>query len=68
MLLGDGNVLGWHRSVSMDGAAVDCALMALEKWLYDEVETGRSISRWVRYIFERTESLARQDLLGENTL
>ena len=32
--------------------------MALEKWFYDEVENGRSISRWVQYIYEHAESLA----------
>ena len=56
--LGDGNLFGWHRSVSMNGAAVECALMALEKWLYDEIENGRSISRWVQYIYAHAESLA----------
>jgi hypothetical protein len=56
--LGDGNVFGWHRSLSMDGATVECALMALEKWFYDEVENGRSISRWVQYIYAHAESLA----------
>jgi hypothetical protein len=56
--LGDCNVFGWHRSLSMDGAAVESALMALEKWLYDEVENGRSVSPWVQYIFEHAESLA----------
>ncbi|HUZ95810.1 MAG TPA: hypothetical protein VMU57_12955 [Edaphobacter sp.] len=56
--LGDGNLFGWHRSVSMNGAAVECALMALEKWLYDEIENGRNISRWVQYIYAHAESLA----------
>ncbi len=56
--IGDANVYGWHRYLPSHGAAVECALMALEKWLYDEVENGRGISRWVRYIFEHAESLA----------
>jgi hypothetical protein len=56
--LGDGNVFGWHRSLSMNGAAAECALMALEKWLYDETENGRNISRWVQYIYAHAESLA----------
>ena len=54
--LGDPNVYGWHRSLSLHGAAVECALMALEKWLYDEAEGGRSISRWVNYIYAHAES------------
>ena len=56
--LGDGNVFGWHRSLSMHGACVECALMALEKWLYDEIEKGRNISHWVQYICAHAESLA----------
>ncbi|HEV2990192.1 MAG TPA: hypothetical protein VG759_17240 [Candidatus Angelobacter sp.] len=55
---GNGNVYGWHRSVSMHGAAVECALMALEKWLYDEVENRRDIMRWVQYIVANGKSLA----------
>ena len=34
------------------------ALMALEKWLYDEVEADRSIAQWVQYIYDHAESLA----------
>jgi hypothetical protein len=56
--LGDCNVFGWHRYLSMDGACIECALMALEKWLYDEVDNNRSISQWVQYIYEHEDSLA----------
>lgn len=56
--LGDGNVFGWHRYLPKDGDVVEAALMALEKWLYDEVEAGRSIAPWVQQIYERAESLA----------
>jgi hypothetical protein len=56
--LGDCNVFGWHRYLPKDGDAVEAALMALEKWLYDEVEAGRSITPWVQYIYEHAESLA----------
>ena len=56
--LGNGNVFGWHRSLSMHGACVECALMALEKWLYDEIEKGRNISHWVQYIYAHADSLA----------
>jgi hypothetical protein len=45
--VGDCNVFGWHRYLVMGGVAIECALMALEKWLYDEIESGRGISRWV---------------------
>jgi hypothetical protein len=56
--IGDANVYGWHRSISCHSATVECALMALEKWLYDEIEANRRITQWVHYIFAHTESLA----------
>ena len=56
--LGDANVFGWHRYLPKDGDVVEAALMALEKWLYDEVEASRTIAPWVQHIYDRAESLA----------
>jgi hypothetical protein len=56
--LGDANLFGWHRYLPEDGDTLEAALMALEKWLYDEVEAGRSIAPWVQHIYDRAESLA----------
>src|SRR5208282_5640342 len=56
--VGHGNVYAWHRYLGMDGDTVECALMALEKWLYDEIENQRSISQAVKYIFEHATSAA----------
>jgi hypothetical protein len=56
--LGDGNVFGWHRYLSMHGDTVECALMALEKWLYEEIESRKSITPWVDYLFAQGTSLA----------
>ena len=56
--IGDANVYGWHRSTSLHSATVECALMALEKWLYDEIEGNRRITEWVQYIYAHAESLA----------
>ena len=56
--VGDPNVYNWHRFIPLHGDVVGCALMALEKWLYDEMEARRSISKWTQYIFERAQSLA----------
>ncbi len=61
--VGDCNVFGWHRYLAMGGAAIECALMALEKWLYDEIENGRGITRWVQYIFDHSQSAAFAGLL-----
>ncbi len=56
--IGDANVYGWHRSISLHSATVECALMALEKWLYGEIEGNRRITQWVQYICGHAESLA----------
>lgn len=55
---GDRIVLGWHRGLTIRGQSVECALMALERWLYGEIEAGRSIEQRVQYIFDHGHSLA----------
>ena len=61
--IGDCNVYGWHRYLQMHGDTVECALMALEKWLYDEIGKGKSISQAIQYIFDHAESVAFAGLL-----
>jgi hypothetical protein len=56
--IGDVNVFGWHRYLPMHGDTIECALMALEKWFYEEIENGRGITEWVQYVFDHGESLA----------
>jgi hypothetical protein len=56
--LGDANVFAWNRYLQMHGDTVQCALMALEKRHYDEIESDRSIAQCVQYIFDHAESLA----------
>jgi len=56
--IGHGNVYAWHRYLGMHGDTVECALMALEKWFYDEIESQRSITEWVQYIFDHGTSAA----------
>ncbi len=56
--IGDVNTFGWHRSCSLNAPTVESALMALEKWLYGEVDSGRNVSRWLQTILARAESLA----------
>ena len=55
---GDPNVFGWHRTASMGAESVECSLMALEKWLYDEIEEGRKVTNWIQFIFDHGKSLA----------
>jgi hypothetical protein len=56
--VGSANVYAWHRYLGMDGDTVECALMALEKWFYEEIENKRSITQWVQYIFDHGTSAA----------
>jgi len=61
--VGDCNVCAWHRQLPMDGDTIECALGALEKWLYDEIEKGNDVSEWLRFILEHSQSAAFAGLL-----
>ena len=61
--VGNANLYAWHRLSHMHEDTAECALMALEKWLYEEIEKGHSIAKWVQYIFEHGESAAFAGLL-----
>jgi hypothetical protein len=56
--IGDGGVFAWSRFSSGIPEIVDCALMALEKWLYDLLEKGTPIEDWVDVILKKNSSLA----------
>jgi hypothetical protein len=60
---GNGQVFYLHRSGRLHDDVLVCALMALEKWLYDEVSAGREIDSYVQYIFENATSLAFAGIL-----
>ena len=62
-LVGDGQVFAWNRFVSRIPEILACALMALEKWMYDLVEKGEAIDAWVEVIFEKNSSLALAGVL-----
>ncbi|MEQ1761045.1 MAG: hypothetical protein ABL986_22285 [Vicinamibacterales bacterium] len=55
---GDANVFGWHRTSSLHCSTVECALMALEKWLYEELDAKREIADSVQVVFQDARSLA----------
>ena len=55
---GSGNTYNLHRDGRPEEDTIACALMALEKWLYDEISAGRSIDSYVQYIFDNASSLA----------
>jgi hypothetical protein len=55
---GNGNVYNLHRDGRLEENTIACALMALEKWLYDEVAANHEIDSYVQYIFDHATSLA----------
>jgi hypothetical protein len=62
-LFGNGQIYNLHRGGRLDDDALVCALMALEKWLYDELTAGREIDSCVQYIFDNATSLAFAGIL-----
>ena len=60
---GNGQIYYLHRGGRLHDDVLVCALMALEKWLYDEVSAGREIDSSVQYIFENATSLAFAGIL-----
>jgi hypothetical protein len=60
---GDAHVFNWHRFVPIYNDAVGCALMALEKWLYDSLDEKKSIREVVESIYARSSSLSLAGVL-----
>ncbi len=61
--VGDNRVLAWSQGWSVGSNVVICALMALEKWLHEEVEAGRPIEPVLQRILDESESVAFLGLL-----
>src|SRR5262249_4003020 len=56
---GDSRVFRWHHDWPLtNGAAIHCSLMALEQWLYEQIERGENIDPWLGRILNESESLA----------
>ncbi len=56
--LGDVNVYKWYRGSFMDNTYVTSALMALEKWLFELVETDVDITPWIKEVLKSANSTA----------
>lgn len=56
--LGDHRVHGWSRNLLIDADCVVNSLMALEKWLYDEIDAGRDVEKWLSLLIEQSRSAA----------
>jgi hypothetical protein len=61
--VGTFHVFGWYRESMVNSNPVVCALMALEKWLYDGIDQGRDMSPWLDAILSRSNSVAVLGLL-----
>ncbi len=62
--LGGSGVYYWYRQDVSIPEPVIVALMALEKWFYDELDTGHPVDSPIRAILERSRSVAFAGLLS----
>jgi len=57
--LGDGRVFRWHYDWPLThGAILHSALMALERWFYEQIDAGRDVEAAARRIVAESESVA----------
>lgn len=54
--LGDCRVFGWYRKPLQGSPSIVSSLMAVEKWLYTEIESGKDVSKWIEIIFNLSKS------------
>jgi hypothetical protein len=55
---GDFYVFGWHKDVGNAPHSLVSILMAFEQFLYEEIEKGKSIEKYVEYAINKSHSLA----------
>ena len=61
---GDNRVFRFHHDWSLsNAAALQCSLMALEQWLYEQIDRGENIDRWITRLLRESELLAFAGLL-----
>jgi hypothetical protein len=56
--LGNHQIYAWNRYNMNTTQVVTCALMALEKWLEEQIEKGESIAQPVQALYQQGNSLA----------
>jgi hypothetical protein len=61
---GDYHVYCWYRDRNPCPDPVVAALMALEKWLYDEIDARRPVTKWLKTILDRSHSVAFAGVLS----
>ena len=61
---GDSNVFRWHHDWPLPhGSQIQSGLMALEQWLYEQIDKGIAVEPWIARIVAESESLAFAGLL-----
>jgi hypothetical protein len=61
---GDSNVFRWHHDWPVTfGSTIHCVLMAVERWLYDQIDRGENVDAWIDRILKESESLAFAGML-----
>jgi hypothetical protein len=61
--LGDHRTFQWHNSWPHNAHIVTCALMALEKWLYEQIDQEIDIQPYLSRILAESESMAFAGIL-----
>jgi len=62
--IGDNRIYFWFRSSGNAPDAISCSLMALEKFLIDEIDKEKDIVPYIKYIFKNTNSVCFIGLLS----
>jgi hypothetical protein len=60
---GNQNVYTWHHFNMQSADVVVCALMAVEKWLDEQLKEGKSVTEAVDLLYEKSDSFASAGLL-----
>jgi hypothetical protein len=56
---GNSNVFRWHHDWPLShGSQLQSSLMALEQWLYEQIDQGSTIEQWIARILSESESVA----------
>lgn len=63
--LGDKRIYGFFRSETFNTKLLSSALMAVEKWLYDQIDKDENIDKWIEQILQQSRSVAFLGLLAE---
>lgn len=62
--LGNDYVYRWHRLSAIGAACVANSLMALERWLYEQIDAGHDITNWINTILQGSRSVAFAGILS----